>query len=43
MTLQGDADSQHALGVAYDKGRGVEQNHEQSVYWHRKAAFQVTR
>lgn len=37
---QGDAQTQVNLGVCYAKGRGVEQDYEQAVYWWRQAAEQ---
>ena len=43
MALQGVAESQYNLGLAYYKGEGVRQSYERSVYWHAKAAEQVTR
>ena len=37
---QGDSDAQYNLGVAYDEGEGVPQDHQQAVAWYRKAAAQ---
>lgn len=37
---QGDADAQFNLGVRYDTGEGVLQDHQQAVKWYRKAAEQ---
>ena len=34
---QGDADSQHYLGLCYYGGEGVEQSYEEAVKWFRKA------
>src|SRR5438067_13114399 len=36
----GDADSQVELGLRYDKGEGVAQDHAEAVKWYRKAAEQ---
>lgn len=36
----GDADAQHKLGYAYDKGEGVPQDYAQAAAWYRKAAEQ---
>lgn len=35
---QGDAESQFALGLAYERGQGVAQNVEEAFKWHRLAA-----
>ncbi len=35
-----DADSQVELGLRYDKGEGVAQDHAEAVKWYRKAAEQ---
>ena len=35
---QGDAQAQFNLGVMYDYGQGVSQNHREAVKWYRKAA-----
>ena len=37
---QGNAQAQFNLGLMYDQGRGVRQNHAQAVQWYRKAAEQ---
>lgn len=37
---QGDANAQHALGVMYDNGKGVEKNLTEAMKWYRKAAEQ---
>jgi TPR repeat protein len=37
---QGDAVAQFNLGVAYDYGKDVPQDHAQAVNWYRKAAVQ---
>jgi hypothetical protein len=37
---QGDADALNNLGVMYDNGRGVPQDHAEAVKWYRKAAEQ---
>lgn len=37
---QGDASAQFNLGVMYDNGEGVPQDHQQAVAWYRKAAEQ---
>lgn len=34
----GDASAQYALGAAYEKGTGVEQNDDLAAQWYRKAA-----
>ena len=36
----GHAAAQYELGVAYSLGLGIEQNHEESMKWYRKAAEQ---
>jgi len=36
----GDAKAQYALGVAYENGKGLDQNDELAVQWYRKAAEQ---
>jgi uncharacterized protein len=36
----GDADAQHKLGYAYEKGEGVPQGYAQAAAWYRKAAEQ---
>lgn len=33
----GDADSAHALGIAYGTGKGVDQDYRQSLVWFEKA------
>lgn len=38
LAERGHADSQAALGLAYETGRGLEQNYGKALYWHRKAA-----
>lgn len=40
LAEQGDAAAMYDLGVAYDFGDGVEQNHEEAVRWYRLAAEQ---
>ncbi len=40
LAEQGDADAQNNLGVMYDKGIGVPQNHKTAVKWYRLAAEQ---
>ena len=37
---QGNTEAQISLGMAYDKGKGVEQSDESALYWYRKAAEQ---
>ena len=37
---QGNAPAQYNLGVCYENGQGVVQNHEKAVYWYEKAANQ---
>ena len=37
---QGNAGAQNTLGVMYDKGVGVSQDHAEAVKWYRKAAEQ---
>ena len=37
---QGFAESQYNLGIAYEKGYGVEQSYSEAVYWYTKAAEQ---
>ena len=37
---QGLADAQYNLGVFYDGGTGIVQDHKQAVEWYRKAAIQ---
>ena len=37
---QGISSSQYVLGVMYDKGEGVTQDHKEAVRWYRKAADQ---
>ena len=37
---RGDARVQYALGVMYDNGHGVPQNHVEAAKWYRKAAEQ---
>ncbi len=37
---QGNVDAQYNLGVVYDEGEGVEQDHKQASYWYKKAAEQ---
>ena len=37
---QGDTEAQNTVGDMYRKGKGVEQNYEQALYWYRKAAEQ---
>ncbi len=36
----GDAEAQFNLGVAYDNGEGVREDHKEAVKWYRKAADQ---
>ena len=40
LAEQGHATSQYNLGVIYDKGKGVSQNHSEAYKWYRKAAEQ---
>ncbi len=40
QTGEGDAEAQYNLAVAYGKGIGVTQNHQEAVKWLRKAAEQ---
>lgn len=40
LAEQGDAKSQHNLGVMYDYGRGVPQDNTKAVKWYRRAAGQ---
>ena len=37
---EGDAQAQCYLGVCYQNGQGVEQNHQEAVKWFRRAAEQ---
>src|SRR6185312_13377376 len=37
---RGDAAAQSLMGVAYQKGSGVDQNFLEAVFWHRRAANQ---
>ena len=37
---QGDAEAQFNLGVLYDIGKGVEQNHTKAAHWYQRAANQ---
>ena len=37
---QGDAEAQHKLGVAYEKGQGVAQDYKEAVKWYRLSAEQ---
>ena len=37
---QGDTIAQHAIGVMYEKGRGVSRNYAEAIKWYRKAAVQ---
>jgi len=37
---QGDAKAQYELGSCYERGKGVERNHEQAVEWFSRAAEQ---
>ena len=34
----GNTTAQNNLGFMYDKGHGLQQDYQQAVYWHRKAA-----
>jgi TPR repeat protein len=38
LAEQGDADAQNDLGVMYDNGNGVPQDHAEAAKWFRKAA-----
>ena len=38
--LEGDPQAQSYLGVCYQNGHGVEQNHQEAVKWFRRAADQ---
>jgi TPR repeat protein len=40
LAEQGDAKSQHNLGVMYSNGQGVPQDYAEAVKWYRKAADQ---
>ena len=40
LANQGDASAQFNLGLMYDKGQGVPQNHAEAVKWYRLAADQ---
>jgi TPR repeat protein len=40
LAEQGFAPAQYSLGVAYDTGEGVQQNHVEAVKWYRRAAEQ---
>lgn len=35
---QGDADAQNGIGIMYEKGNGVDENHEKAAYWYEKSA-----
>jgi TPR repeat protein len=37
---QGDAEAQYYLGLMYDRGQGVPQDHAEAVKWLRRAAEQ---
>jgi len=37
---KGDAKAQYNLGVMYDQGQGVEQDHKKAFGWYKKAAEQ---
>ncbi len=38
LAERGHVDSQAALGLAYETGRGLDRDHGKALYWHRKAA-----
>lgn len=38
LAAQGEPRAQYAIGLIYDKGKGVRQNKETAVNWYRKAA-----
>jgi TPR repeat protein len=40
LAEQGFAPAQYNLGIAYDKGDGVPQDHSEAVKWYGKAAIQ---
>ena len=40
LAKAGNADAQHLLGLMYYMGRGVKQDYQQALAWHRKAALQ---
>lgn len=40
LAAQGDAGAQFRLGLMYDYGQGVPQNHANAVRWYRAAAEQ---
>ena len=40
QAADGDANAQHRLGVAYDTGRGVDEDHAEAVAWFLRAAEQ---
>ncbi|MDK4684235.1 tetratricopeptide repeat protein [Kingella negevensis] len=40
LANQGNAVTQHNLGVMYEQGQGVAQNYQQAVQWYQKAANQ---
>ncbi len=43
LAVQGDAAAQTYLGVMYQIGQGVPQNHAEAVRWYRKAAIAMTK
>jgi hypothetical protein len=40
LAERGDARAQYMLGLAYDRGNGVPQDHAKAAIWYRKAAVQ---
>ena len=38
QAIQGHAEAQYHLGLMYDTGEGVEQNHEEAEWWYGHAA-----
>ena len=40
LAKQGDADAQYSIGYMYEKGKGVKENHSESLGWYLKAAEQ---
>lgn len=40
LAEQGNAGAQNRLGIMYEKGQGVPQDHAAAVKWYRKAAAQ---
>ncbi len=40
LAARGDMDSEQAIGLMYEHGRGVKQDYSQAAYWYEKAAAQ---